>query len=316
MPVKFLTSFFLFLLPLLAAFACTEYILSGADNIYTIKRKMIEQRAGSLQVLVAGTSQTFHSLNPALFNRPSLNLAAPAQPLYYDCKIVLNYLPRLKNLRLVIIPLDYFSLFFDADNTTLRPYYYYHFWHIDNPVLSKTDIRKYSVLARFKPATCREIFSEMIAEKKINIRFQADGMLENGFNGLQAPADTNGFEKDASSKIKRWNNTLMSKNDFTGNTQNLENLVAILQAKKINVLLLSTPVTQNIYAKYDSTFINMKTRFIRHITSSYSNIKYADFSLDPRFTIKDFYDPNHLNSIGAVKFSKIIRQEYIDQMIP
>lgn len=277
---------------------------------------MIEKKADSLQVLIMGSSQTFYSLNPALLNRPSLNMACNAQPLYYDCKIILNHLPQLKKLRVVIIPLDYFSLFYDADSSSLLPLYYYHFWNIDNPVLHKTDIRKYSLLCFFKPATAREMFSQMIHEKKINIHFETEGMLENGFQGQQIPADTTGFEKKAADKMNRWNKTLIFENNFTGNTKRLQKLVAVLQAKKIKVFFISTPVTQNIFKKYDNTLVKMRSEFIKHITTVYSNTKYIDFSLDPRFNISDFSDPNHLNVAGADKFSNIICHDYIEQMIP
>jgi hypothetical protein len=109
---------------------------------------------------------------------------------------------------------------------------------------------------------------------------------------------------------------MLSKNYFNGNTQRLEDLIETLQAKKIKVLLLTTPVTQYIYKKHDSTFTAMSFGFLRSVTKKFSNVIYADFSLDQRFNIRDFYDPDHLDSAGAVKFSNIIRHDYIDKMIP
>ena len=233
MAVKFIKILFIFLLPLVIAYTCTEYLLSAAENIYTVKKRMLEQEKDSLQVLIAGTSQTFHSLNPALFNRPSLNLAAPTQPLYYDCQIILKHLSQLKKLRLVIIPIDYITLFSDANKNSYYLLNYYHFWNIDNPVLSKTDVRRYSLLAYFKPATCREMIAEMITEKKINIRMEDKEMLDNGFEPLDAPADTSRFDESAAKLMGNWNATQLSKNYFDGNTKRLNELINTLQEKKI-----------------------------------------------------------------------------------
>ena len=315
MAVKFIKILFIFLLPLVIAYTCTEYLLSAAENIYTVKKRMLEQEKDSLQVLIAGTSQTFHSLNPALFNRPSLNLAAPTQPLYYDCQIILKHLSQLKKLRLVIIPIDYITLFSDANKNSYYLLNYYHFWNIDNPVLSKTDVRRYSLLAYFKPATCREMIAEMITEKKINIRMEDKEMLDNGFEPLDAPADTSRFDESAAKLMGNWNATQLSKNYFDGNTKRLNELINTLQEKKIKVLLFTTPVTQYIYKRHDSIFMAMRSDFLKSIVSRFSNVTYADFSLDQRFSIKDFYDPDHLDAAGAAKFSNIIRYEYIDQMI-
>ena len=277
---------------------------------------MLEKEADSLQVLILGTSQTLHSLNPALFDRPAINLAASAQPLYYDSKIVLSYLTHLKKLKLIILPLDYFSLFFDVETLSqTRSLEYSRFWNINHPSIGRMDFRKYSLLALFKPATSKEIFLQMINEKKLSIRFQTYGMLDNGFWAATVPADTTGFEKTAFLKVKKWGDLLMFKNNFTQNAQTVETLIQTLQKRNIKVLLISTPIVKNIYEKYDSSFIRLRLNFVQHISAKYSNTTYHDFSKDPRFNIGDFFDPNHLDAAGAVKFSKIINDEYVNPMI-
>ena len=44
--------------------------------------------------------------------------------------------------------------------------------------------------------------------------------------------------------------------------------------------------------------------------SKYDCIEYHDYSGDTRFDDDDFFDVDHLNSTGAAKFSKIIRQDF------
>lgn len=276
---------------------------------------MLQQQADSLQILVMGTSQTFHSLNPALFNKPTLNLAAPAQPFYYDCKIVLTYLPRLKNLRLVIVPVDYLSLFFEADTSFNYHFYYYRFWGFAAPHEHYTNLNKYSLLAFYKPIVARQMIMQMIHEKNIHPRFETSGMLDNGFMGLNDAVDTTQFEQLAAMKITRWHDTLMSKKYFQDNAERLENLVTVLEKKKVKVLLLSTPVIKNFYQRYDSSYNHIRAGFIRHLISIHPNVTYADFSTDTRFMLKDFFNPNHLNKIGAVKFSNIIQHDYIGPML-
>lgn len=318
MIIRFIKLIALFLFPLLLLFAGMEYCLSKVENIQSIKRKMLDQKAGALQVLIVGSSHAYYSLNPTLFDKPSMNAASPWQTLYYDTKIVLNNLSHLKKLRLVILSVDYFSLFMDFkyyDYDPAYPYRYYHFWEIDNPSVSKLNIRRYSLLSLYQPASLREIFLEMAAKKTPNIRFNVTDMNNDGFAWLNCPADTIGFENSARMTIGAWTTTRMSLKNFAGNCSYVETLLQVLQQKNIKVLIISTPVIKNIYEKYDSTYSHLKLNFLQYIKVRYSNTVITDFSQDPRFVMKDFNDPHHLDSIGATKFSKIINDEYINQMI-
>jgi hypothetical protein len=315
MEVKLIKLLLLFLSPLLVLFGAAEYCLSKADNSYSIKRKTLDKKAETLELVFMGTSHTCFSINPALFKEPSLNLANLGQPVKYDCEIILKYLPRLKHLKLVVLPVEYLTLFYDVETTPSRGYLYYKYWGIGDVSLPKYNIKKYSLLALFKPSTSINMTAEMIHERKMNIQYQTNGMLENGYLPKIPPRDTVGFEKEAASKIARWEQTLMSPKYFNNNTYLVESLVKLLQGKNIRVLLISTPVTPNFYKKYNTDYVNKKNEFIRYITTAYKNTSYADFTSDQRFPITDFTDPNHLNSTGATRFSSIIRDEYIEPML-
>lgn len=315
MASKFIKLLSLFLLPLVIVFLLSEYCLDKVETTYSIKRKALDGKAASMQLLFMGNSHAMDALDPAVFNEPSLNLAHPAQPLYYDNKIILQYLPRLQQLKVVVLPIDYLSLFFDVEDIPLRSYYYDRYWGIEDGLHKKTDIKKYSLFALLGPSTCMDIFRSMIKERKINIPFQTNGLNGNGFLPRKIPSDTSGFELEAQTRMRRWNNSLMSPAYFSNNKKLVESLILTLKSKNIRVLLITTPVSPNIYLKYDSVYVGKRNEFIRYITKSYDNTVYADFTKDSRIKITDFADPNHLNSNGAKKFSTIIRDEYIFPMI-
>ena len=315
MEAKLIKLLLLFLLPLLVLFGIAEYCMSKADNAYTIKRKTLDKKAESLELVFMGNSQTYYSINPALFKEPSLNLANLGQPVKYDCEILLKYLPKLKHLKLVLLSVEYLTLFYDVETNPPRGYLYYQYWGIDDASMVGTDIQKYSKLIMFKPSTSLNIFFEMIKQKKFNIRFQAENMTDDGFDTLTRPADTLHFEEKAATVLERWGNKIMSQKYYSRNARMLESLVRILEERKIKVLFISSPVRPGFFLRYDSSYTNKTSKFINYITGKYDNTAYVDFTKDMRFLLADFADPNHLNANGASRFSTILRDEYIKPML-
>ena len=115
---KILFKIFLFLFPLVFLFGYIEYNLRTQHFVssYATKKYYFEQQLDSVETLVLGSSQTFNGVNPSCFTSKIFNLANVSQTLYYDKKLTLQYLPKLKKLNTVIISIGYCSFFYQMSD--------------------------------------------------------------------------------------------------------------------------------------------------------------------------------------------------------
>src|SRR5947199_223555 len=105
---RFVTKFLVFGLLLLPFFIWVELNLRQMPNGFSQKQAYLEQNTNNVEILTVGSSYAT-AINPSYFSHPGFNLGYVAQDLYYDYHLVHIYLPRMKHLRLVIVPLAYFS---------------------------------------------------------------------------------------------------------------------------------------------------------------------------------------------------------------
>jgi poly-D-alanine transfer protein DltD len=97
-------------------------------------------------------------------------------------------------------------------------------------------------------------------------------------------------------------------NRFDEVFETLDNLVKTLTNRKIRVIFVTTPVLST-YSKYTDSKINaVNKKAVLSLCQKYG-CKYLDYFTDPRFTNDDFSDNDHLNCIGASKFSKILNKD-------
>ena len=317
---RFSAKLILFLLPVVAIVFFLEYKLSLTPNSYKIKRKYFEEQLDSIKVMVLGSSETQSDVLPGYFSYRGFNLANVAQPLYYDKELVLSYMDRMPHLRMVIISLNYTSFYYELADTReyWREYYYYRFWGISNSELPFIDIKKVSLIALYSWPEVRKI---------INNGFGNDytrGDKKIGYNGgldiANLPSggpikDTGSLAKDARFTIAFIGKSLKEKR-FDSNYAYINTLVDSLSRKKIKVVLISAPVSKEMYGYMnDSTYINsginIKTqKAISTICQKYG-CRYYNFTNDDRFNSADFSNSSHLNSLGAIKFSKILNDEVV-----
>ena len=99
---------------------------------YSAKKRLLEQQAARVEVLVLGNSQPFVGIQPALLGRPAFNLAANSQSLYYDLALLRKYRSALPALKLVILPIAYLTLESELDEgpDRWRAYYYRYFYSL------------------------------------------------------------------------------------------------------------------------------------------------------------------------------------------
>lgn len=298
----------LLILPFVGILWYLEQKLTQMPNTYNQKKKHLEAGVDSIDLLVLGSSQAFYGINPD-FLKPykGFNLAGSSQPFFFDKAFVDAYLPRLPKLKKVLISVSYFSFWYDTEDGTeaWRDYYYYQFW----------DFRKAHVQPFHKKAASKILlYSPRTAYKRWWEDFQIpekDLPTPNGWYKvrLDAPVWWEVSDKGGEGRVRE-HEKIMRPERLAYNQALLDSILSKLQQRGVEAILITPPVLP-FYHKYQTPALEAKNlEIIRAFQQKYG-IRYFDYSRDARFERGEFRDNDHLNYLGAEKFSQFIAQEVL-----
>jgi len=299
----------LFLLPLLLVSGFTEWQLSRMPNTYSQKRADFERQLSEMQILVLGPSHALHGIDPAVFSHKTFNLANASQTLYYDKELTLRYLDRMPALKLVLIPVSYNTLYTDlADSKeSFRRWFYSRYWGIDDSGMAMLDLHRYSLIALYTPQTA---FEFLIKGFKVDL---TEGLSPKGYLRYDTAGCLKNISYEAGAKRVELYRRMMHEEHYQQNVDLLTSLAAALRQRNIQVCFITTPVFKT-FAKYcEPSVFQANLDVLREICRLHG-CGYKNYFNDPRFTIRDFYDNDHLNFIGAARFSAILDSEVVGRV--
>ncbi|KGO92573.1 D-alanyl-lipoteichoic acid biosynthesis protein DltD [Flavobacterium subsaxonicum] len=294
---KFLKRLFLYLIPILLVWAGLEFFYRTVPNNYTFKHQNISKNYDA-KVLVFGNSHSFYGLNPEYFCKKTFNISNISQSLYFDELLFNKYTADFKNLKTIVLNVDYFTLSLQDDNVEdqWRKYFYAAQMDLDVPGISIFNPRKYS----------------LALVPRFNLTLES--LKKYSANKTLADCNTSGWgRRDGIGEGE--NNEHMGKIiaqkhedgsiDFKKNVQRLQDIIARCKSKNIKVLLVTMPVTSYYAHNVDQEKIKAIMYQCNKIADG-KHVVYVNLFQDSRFTNSDFYDTDHLNTAGATKCSKII----------
>lgn len=300
----------LFLLPVLIIAGAFEYALTGVPNSYNKKRKFFESQLDSIEVLVLGNSRSLYSINPAYFSAKGYNLSHVSQSFYYMKEIGARYIPRMPRLKCVIIECTPGSFYTNLTRSIerWRTFYYLHYWDIDNRELQWYEVNRYSKFFLYEPKR-----SFYYATKLFDVDL-ARGMHPNGWEFMDT-TNTKLWINDSTARVRAaFNDSNADPASVAENRKNLESLISVIRARKLDCVLISSPVYAT-YAKYmNRDKIQTGIKIAEELSSKYG-CEYYNYLTDPRFELNDFSDNDHFNFIGARKYSRIINEEIIRNIL-
>jgi hypothetical protein len=309
---KFIVKSFIFILPLGLILLFVEYRLSQVPNSYNVKKRLLEAHASEIQAVITGSSHAYVGIDPKALGCRAFNLANTSQTIYYDSQLLAKYLDRLTSLRLAIITLSYFSLEFRLTDSPeeWRSHFYYYHYGIRNesnswPLL---DLRNYSLIALYGINETR-----IISRPGYRISF-AEQVGENGW--FKSPDDVQTLEasRESAQRNMDFHHGFMKPKYIAENLFALETMIRNLQARKVAVVFVTIPVFKTYAERMSAEKYQTMQGQIERLRRTYG-IEYFNYSFDPRFTIEDFQNPDHLNLTGAEKFSAIIKNDFVDSYV-
>jgi hypothetical protein len=307
------TGFFLklslFLVPVAVTATFVEFKLRSAPSSYSFKRQLIEQEGGQARVLVMGTSHAYYDFNPEGFSKPGLNLANTSQSLILDEQILEKFRQKFARLEAVVLDLTYFSfeyrLYGNSDD--YREFLYRRIFQIsgDGGWPSRFDLRDLSALFTFGQDLSKNIlffgFGQNV-EKEVT----RAGWFDSSHSNYPASPIS-----DAAGKGRADFHTSILNPELTPyNIAAVRAIAALCQRENLHLILAQAPTFETYARHLDPAAEARFQSNVQRLESAYG-LKFYDYLRDPRFHQEDFYDNDHLNSSGALKFSKIFDQEVL-----
>lgn len=287
---------FTFVLPLCLLLFVVEWTLRSIPNDYKYKDAALSAICDSVKVLSFGSSHGHYGIRPDCMKLPAFNIAMPSQSIKFDHFLFLKYLDRCPELTHVILPVSYFSLVNELEDGAgwahAKGYTIYMGYDGNglNPIFNLELINKEKYLG----------LAKMIGKEISFVTCDSLGWGNKREYGNQKPNCTS----FAMSTVEHHSRSVGLSMD--ANVDRIADIIATCLQRDIKVILLTTPTHESYYSLLDSAHLNKTTEACEMLARAYSNTTYLNLLKDSSFVAEDFYDPDHLNTRGAEKLTKIL----------
>ncbi len=299
---KFSLKVSLFLLPVILFWVYVEIGLSFVPTSYEKLQRNFYLYRSDIEVLILGNSESQLGVAPKYFQKyKGYNLSNVSQPIYASSQLVLSNLDEMKNLKLVLLSIGPLSFFTTSEGhmEQWREKFYYHFWGLE-PEYGKPDItwNFRTGLYNFKTIMLYAI---------------------QGFYNIPTPyvdaIDSTGWERGYLEYSKDILNDStgemiarihMQNVKFEYNNKNVDYITSLKQElgkRGIKLILIQLPKSSYYIKNIPKDLIAKNDRVLDSLYRN-ADIPYYSFTFDPNYSDEDFRDVNHLNYIGAKKFSE------------
>ncbi|MFT3794062.1 hypothetical protein [Flavobacterium sp.] len=303
---KFLINVVLFVVPLLVLVVGIEVYLGNYPSGFQCKAQYLNQHLDKIEILAVGSSHSQDGINPEFFSKHNAaNVSFSGQDLRLDQKLLELQVPRLPNLKYVLLELGYHSLDImhrgDYDKNTL----YLRFYGINN-FDRRAKLGDYSIF----------LSSPQFYLGFLNPNHKRLEINEYGFEtGLSDDPNHNRFkdmEYNEATIDKDRENILIQRHRERYPEAEKENLVIFEQmvdycvAHKLQPIINIPPVYQTYYEEMVPDKKKTRDDLIQKLRKKYPQLIVFDYEHIPDFKVTDFYNEDHLNPIGAKKFSLML----------
>jgi hypothetical protein len=299
----FFRRIFFFFLPFLVGFLLLEIKLSQVPTYYSLKKDYFESQLSDIEILSTGSSFG-NSINPEFLSRKGFNLFNDAEDIYYDVKIVEKYLDRMPNLKLVIIPIAYWTLEYRMEQSpwaSREPFYWFLYSIPPQETISLVNPSFFSYTFAYG---WKEVagYVENGFASKVTQKLHFSGWREVGKNSI---IDSPEQQRNGREGVREDEFLLMNMNSIEGNIGLLGSFIKNCSSRHIKVLLITTPVYHYYYDHLDPNKYQVMQDALNQLATKY-HITYLNFLKDPHFVAEDFYSVDHLIDRGAEKFTNLL----------
>ena len=303
---KFILRATIFIIPLIAILVGLEYIAQTTANSYRYKDEFITNNCDSINTLILGSSHTFYGVNPKYLENKSFNLANVSQDLKFDYYLLDRYIEKCKNLKTLVVPISYFTLYetpLNKGEEKFRVKFYEHYMGYNDTILNlfeKLEIYDINIFQE----KIGKYFNEL-CDKECDYGYDNNGWA----TGYKESKIDENIENDAIKTVAR--HAPKGNYYIDENKEYLIQIAKLCHEHNVRLFFISTPTLPAYYNKIDKPRWNYTKSVVNDICIEY-NASYFNYLDDDRFETSDFFDIDHLCHKGAEKFSKILREDIFE----
>ncbi len=296
MPMKkFCLGVMIFVIPIILLLSAVECYVRLLPNSYKYKDDWMWKNGQGVSTLVLGNSHAFFDINPSEYGDSTFNLANVSQRLQHDYFLLCRYADACPNLSTVVLVVDNSNLFdipMEHDEPGRVTYYQLYMGYSEHSFFSRYSLELSDINS----------FWAKIKKQWNNEGLSCDSLgWGNGYLlSLRNPKDF----LDENVRVHRfvdWNTTCQ-------NVKCVRAIAKWCKSHKISLVLLMPPVTASYTRKADKWQLDFVQQVVDSCKKDYG-VVVADYSCDNRFDDFDFFDTDHLNDKGAIKFSALLKSE-------
>lgn len=300
---KFLSSIVLFSIGVLCLLALAESMARHCPNAYSIKEEWMQQHADEIETLVLGSSHAYAGVKPEALTTKAYNLANSNQTQRYDWLLLSRDTMTLQHLRTIVYPVSSLLMNYPLEETPewYRCIYYQLYHHL--PV--HPDFSRYGFEVCSIQTCCWKVQSLFLSGA-------SDRMCDDyGWCTYYMAKDDNSEElnsRNLSSRLDKYDERLSS---IFEEEAYFDQLADLCHRQGWRLLLLGTPVSPLFRsdARGQQQLAQMQ-QLASEAIARHPFVEYRDYSSDVRFGDADFFDVDHLNDVGATRFTTIIAEDF------
>lgn len=288
-----------------------ELMSRNIENVYTRKYKFFAEQSTEIKTLIIGSSHPLYGVDPDYFTEKAFNISLVSQSFVYDYELLKYALPKLPNLKRVLISISTFSMHVEVGKDTdkgphARKYFYKHYTPIGIPM-------RYFDKEKNNYSTFKYYF--------IFGTVQLKGLFNYYFGLEKSPPITDGgflFDKEIATAEKLVSSAKVSSKrhriqEIGKNISVLPYFIKILDLLKkhnIEVILYAMPAHEEYIKLRGLKVFEEYFQFVAEIAAS-RNIPFYNYFFGKEFGFeeKHYRDSDHLNIDGAEKFSKLLNSQ-------
>jgi len=288
----FIRKTILFLFPLAILPLLMELLLRNIPNDYNYKKEYLMNNSNNITKLFLGSSHTYYGINPDFISGNSFNASHISQSIDLDYQIIKKYENNWNELKYIIIPIDYFTLFSRLSNGIeywrIKNYNLYYDMHLSNSLSDNSELMSVSLKLNL-----RRIISYYFLNKT------AITCSKLGFgNNYKKSNDLVKTGKTAA--LRHTKNDLSKLNE---SLKILKEIIDFASKNNIEIIFYTSPAYNTYVSNLDKNQLNLTINTITELAVNNSNCNYFNLLNDTHFYSDDFRDADHLNPEGAKKLS-------------
>lgn len=290
---KFLLTLSLFLLPVLVLMVSLEIYMRSLPNVYRYKEEWMWQHGERVSTLLLGNSHGFFGLVPSVMGDSVFNLCCVSQRAREDFYLLQRYASACPRLHTVVLVVDNSNLF-DVPMEVDEPFrvtYYQLYMGADN----------HSPVSRFGfELSSMEACVEKWKKSREHHGMGCDSLGWGTFYHYDCR------DKDALREENVKPHLSKNMESTLENVRNVKSIAMWCRQRNVQLVLVQMPVCKAYYKKMPPKQRDYVASLLNDCQREYGAL-HADFSRSEQMSEDDFFDADHLNDVGARRFSQLLK---------